>query len=276
MDEKTSLHTAARHYCLNRDAETFVEDVRVLRHLAPDGQGWPIIFADSGAPFALGAILLEVERVVPSDFPSLDAVRDFLRETAHSVEIYPVRPSGISSDELATQMQRARQAFESYISGLSTDDLRQITPLAYRRVLGLAERRRLWRRLERRWGISPTTYWYPLTSDPLPSHVQAFWARPFRDAIPPERLRAILKQGQVRHVWELRQGAMHSQYEIEVAAMHLISGPVETYWTSEKMDWLIYASHEDSFTIAGESLLNGVKRAWPQWQRFLRPAFPHY
>jgi len=76
-------------------------------------------------------------------------------------------------------------------------------------------------------------------------------------------------------VWELRAGPAHNQYEMDVADLRLSQRPAETYWTSSKMDWLIYASHEDSYTVGGEWLLNGVKRAWPEREQHIRPPFPH-
>jgi hypothetical protein len=35
------------------------------------------------------------------------------------------------------------------------------------------------------------------------------------------------------------------------------------------MDWLIYASHESSITVAGDWLLEAVKAEWPEWEQHL-------
>ncbi len=43
----------------------------------------------------------------------------------------------------------------------------------------------------------------------------------------------------------------------------------EGYWTSEGMDWLLYASHEGSITVAGDWLLEAVKSIWPAWRKHL-------
>lgn len=275
MDQTAALHTAARHYCLDRGAETDIWDPRVLRRYAPDGHGWPYFGTDGGEEIVLGAILLDVERMVPADFASVAALRAFLLEVSRTAEAYPVRPSHLTRAQLDAAMDTARDAFRAYVAGLSSDDLHQVAPLPYRRVLGLDERERLWRRLGRRWDVSPTAFWYPLTSDPPPPHAAAFWYHAFDAAILPERLHALLRQGRVRRVWELRSGSAHNQYELDLADVRLSQGLIETYWTSAKMDWLIYASHEDSYTIGGEWLLNGVKRAWPEWEQFIRPPFPH-
>ncbi len=35
------------------------------------------------------------------------------------------------------------------------------------------------------------------------------------------------------------------------------------------MDWLMYASHEGSLTIAGDWLIEEVRAAWPEWEQHL-------
>jgi len=38
----------------------------------------------------------------------------------------------------------------------------------------------------------------------------------------------------------------------------------EGYWSSDGLDWIIYASHESSVTVGGW-LLEEVKQAWSDW-----------
>lgn len=72
--------------------------------------------------------------------------------------------------------------------------------------------------------------------------------------------------------------ALHAaarRYEMDRVLLRPWGGMGEQYWTSEKMDWLLYHSHENSLTVGGEWLLNGVKKAWPEWERYLYAANPH-
>jgi hypothetical protein len=43
----------------------------------------------------------------------------------------------------------------------------------------------------------------------------------------------------------------------------------ETCWTDASFQWLIYASHEDTVTIAAAELLGGLRAAWPSWRDFI-------
>ncbi len=62
------------------------------------------------------------------------------------------------------------------------------------------------------------------------------------------------------------------EYEVGIESLETGSWPgppVEAYWTSGRMDWLIYISHESSVTVAGDWLIGAVKEAWPDWERHL-------
>jgi hypothetical protein len=273
VDEIAALHTAARRYCIDRNAETDVVDVRLLG----PGRPGPTFVTDDAESIALGAILLAVESVVPSAFASVDDLRAFLLTIGRTVEAYPIRPSRRTPEELRVRLEAAREAFCTFIAGLSAENLRGVEPLPYRRVLSLRERGRFWARLKRRWDApKPTSFWYPLIEGPPPPHTRAFHERPFKAAIPPECLQTILAGHRIRRVWELRTGHAHNQYEMDVTLLRSWGGVGEQYWTSEKMDWLLYHSHENSLTVAGEWFLNAVKEAWPDCEQHLYPPWPHY
>ena len=166
------------------------------------------------------------------------------------------------------EADKERTQFCVSIESLSTDDLRVIEPLPSRHELGSREQERIWQRLRRHWGLTPQLHWYPL-NNVVPPHVLAFQEDWFARSIPPDVLRQILMQRRVRRVWELREGGMPHQYEMDVTLLVPWDGGGEHCWTSQKMDWLIYTSHESSITIGGEWLLNLVKQAWPQWEEYL-------
>ena len=53
------------------------------------------------------------------------------------------------------------------------------------------------------------------------------------------------------------------EYELELSVFEPYHNGAGGYWCSEPMDWVIYASHEESITIGGEWLIEAIKRAWP-------------
>lgn len=122
----------------------------------------------------------------------------------------------------------------------------------------------LWQRLADTWAVGGD-YWYPLAQVPR-RDVLAFQAPRFHQALVAEgRLQAILAARGVERVFELREGG--SAYEIQLSDLHPAYTGDEGFWCSDAMDWLLYASHENSLTVGGKWLISQVKSAWPGWER---------
>jgi hypothetical protein len=270
MDEITALHTAARRYCLERAPE--LHPLHAEQYY--DGHDWLAardravqVWLRGDVPararrIILGDLLFTVEQARPEDFATLEALRLFLLAAGEQAGTEKRREDAA----LLELMQAERVAIHSHISGLTPAALAAVEPLPYRRVLPRAERERLWRRLERKWGARPADFWYPQRPMDPPAHVIALEEEWFAQYVPPPVLREILTRQRIRRVWELdRSLGLANQYELDTA--WLIVGPRidERYWTSEKMDWLLYASHERSLTVAGEWLVAAITRVWPQW-----------
>lgn len=73
-------------------------------------------------------------------------------------------------------------------------------------------------------------------------------------------------------MWQLGNDSRHfvsGEYEVDLELLELgpAGPPVEAYWTSGTLDWLLYISHEDSVTIAGDWLVAAVKEVWPEWDQ---------
>lgn len=279
MDERAALHTAARRYCLERapgldphHEEQWYRD----RHWTQDGElvrVWSETRGTGAQLDVLGAILFRVEQIAPEDFSSTDALRTFLIELSHHA-FHPLDGPGnaflfppVAAFEQEQIAERA--LFQRYLEGLSVDDLQAIAPLPARRVLGQRKQEKIWQRLKRRWGLTPWLHWYPLQGGPLPPHVVAFQEDWFARYVLPDVLRQILRQRRIRRVWELREAGMFPQYEMDLALLIPWGDGGEHCWTSEKMDWLLYTSHESSVTLGGDWFLNLVKQAWPQWEEHL-------
>jgi hypothetical protein len=278
MDEITALHTAARCYCLDRAPE--LHPLHAEQYY--DGRDW-LAARDHAIQvwlrgdvevrarrIILGDLLFQVEQVRPEDFPTLEALRLFLLAAGEQAADQEPRMDAA----LLAAMQVERAAFKGYIAGLTPVALAAVAPLPYRRVLTRPERERLWRRLERKWRARPGDFWYPLRLMDPPGHVIALQEKWFAQFVPPPVLREILTRQRVRRVWELdRTLGLAEQYELDTAWLIVEPRYDERYWTSEKMDWLLYASHESSLTVAGEWLVATIARVWPQWPDHL---YTHY
>ena len=105
-------------------------------------------------------------------------------------------------------------------------------------------------------------YWYPLTGQ-TPSSTVALKADAFHRDMPDTDLREILLWHSIDSLFELREWG--PEYEMDVAFLSPSYNGSEGYWTAGNMDWLIYASHHNSVTIAGEWLLREIQRCWPTW-----------
>jgi hypothetical protein len=263
MNLGQALHTAARRYCLDQHAfwcERYSEGVR----RGGDRQREGCHYTDEALTIfprynVLNAIRVELERIDPGTLDDLEATRSLLTLAGEVAEdVFTRGPTGeIEQRAIAEE----REAFCHRIRELTVSELEGVEPLPHRRVLSDEESKSLWSRLRERWQISEG-YWYPLSDCALP-RVVAFQTWAFEEAVPSERLHALLASRGIRQVWELREYG--PEYEQDVLVLQPSYNGAEGYWSSGEMDWIIYASHEGSVTIGGW-LLREVKTIWPAWQ----------
>jgi hypothetical protein len=274
MHEQVALHTAARCYCLEQAPgldpqreEQWYCDRRWKRR---NPELIDVLARSRGTSAQLdflGELLFQIEQRIPADFPSIDALRSSLIELASNA-------LSICEDADA-EYERECTLFQQYIQSLSEQDLRAVAPLPYRRVLGEHEQANIWQRVQDRWGITPKMHWYPLSNGPRPSHVIALEEDWFAYHIPPDVLREILRQHGIERLWELRMGPVPSQYRMDVARFVATPDPLEQCWTSGRLDWLIYTSHEHSITLGGQWLVQEVKRRWPTWYEHIYAGYEY-
>ncbi len=257
------LHTAARRYCLDRYrywAGRYAEIARDGRDSRVGGAYTREALDLFPRYNLLEAILVEIERSMPRDFSSLEEARELLgatgRSAEHSYLKAPRQPVAIKA------AGEERDGFVRFVRTISAEELLQVEPLPYRRVLASAESRHIRSKLEQAWGIGKG-YWYPLSVS-SPANVSAFQDRYFQDELGPEKLRAILAGRGITNLWELREYG--PEYELELSGFDPYYNGAEGFWCSEEMDWVIYASHESSVTVGGW-LLAEVKKAWPNWEK---------
>ena len=266
MRREEALHTAARRYCMERSrlwSERYAVQ-RAARGSLPDPYYTPEEYAVFTRYNVLDAILVGVERVTPRDYRTVEELRAFLVLAGQTAESDFTRPP--NNEIAARTMAEERSLFCDYIERLSEPELLGVAPLPYRRSLTPDENTRLWSALDRHWGTG-SGYWHPLGAEEMPPNVIAFQAAWFDEEVPTEVLRGLLAGRGVQRLWELREHG--PEYEIELALFEPYYNGAEGYWTAGQMDWLIYASHESSITVAGDWLIESLKASWPNWHQRL-------
>lgn len=277
MEVVEALHTAARRYAADRAVmwERRYADLRIdeQRTRRRDGVPEPMTYTYSPEALAmfpryhvLHAIETAVEEFTPTDFASLQEARELLAAAGASAEnIFTRSPTGEIEQRA---MHEERELFRRYLQELTNDELARVEPLPFRRTLTTEESTSLRAELERRWGV--TGNWYPLDRPPdaePPPHTEAFNSDPFFDAELQQHLRDALGELGISRLLELRELDTDTNKEFELAQLTPLYTGAEGFWTDKTFDWLVYASHEGSVTIAGTPLLQALQRRWPDWSQ---------
>ena len=232
------LHTSARHYAERRRAGSDHARYRVL-----------------------AAIQEAVEEFVPEDFHSLDEARRVLAEVA-AAATPAFGLCGAPGERRVVDEERA--LFRSFLLTCPPDALRAVPPLPFRRTLTQAERLGWRDHLGRTWNAG-RGYWYPLNGRlPEAEHLVAV-ASELHAGCRMAELRDAMAERGVRRVFELREHDVDASAELDVALFDPVYTMSEGYWFDRSSDWLVYASHENTVTVAGAWLVAVVKAAWPDW-----------
>ncbi|MCE9534118.1 MAG: hypothetical protein K8T89_23815 [Planctomycetes bacterium] len=260
MEPAFALHTAARRYCLDQYAFWHKQMTDIARREADATRE----ILDSVAAIVsrynvLNAIRIELERIEPAKLNGLGDTRKLLILAGELADDIFTQGPTREVERKATEEERA--AFAAYIRSLSLSSLSEVASLPYRRVLTDEESKSIWPRFRTQWQIGDG-YWYPLADCTLPD-VVAFNASAFEVEMPVARLQSILTAHGISRVWELRE--FGPEYEQDILLFEPFYNGAEGYWSSAELDWLIYASHESSVTVAGW-LLHELKMAWPSWK----------
>lgn len=264
--EVVLLHSAARRYCIEEYAKwTNRYSDLTQKGLARAGREYTQAAYDTFPRYnILRAILIDIERLDPSDISDCDEVRDLiLLAGATAEDMFTKKPACRTE---AAAIEDERRKFDKHISSLSLQALADTPLLPYRRVLAREESRSVWSRVAARWDIALGEYWYPLTGT-KPSHVDAFDSGTFHQNVLPSFLQDALRAAGINRVWDLSEFATEPEYESAVALLEVVYGiRGEQYLVSSSMDWIIYASHESSVTVGGW-MLDEVKRHWSNWEQ---------
>lgn len=262
--EVEHLHTAARRYC----SEHFRLWAKRYQRLSDAGRGrrghgyTEEAYRTFPRYQVLDAIRTDVERLTGSDLQDLDEARELFALAGLTAEN---EFTSYDSPEAQAAVQEEREAFAAFVREVPVSVLSAVDPLPYARVLSPEESEKVWASVAQTWGLDAGRYWYPLAETDLDG-VEAFQDSHFLKAIPPEWFGTVLSGRGINRVWELREYG--PEYELDASALEPHYNGAEGFWTSADLDWLIYASHESSITVGGW-MLDEVKEAWPEWERYI-------
>jgi hypothetical protein len=233
----------------------------------------------SARQVVLGAILERVERALPKDFRSVTDLHSWLLEVGQTVEVHGGWEANVNNDEVRrrfnpTRWDEADRAaadaerltYQTYIRDVFETGVATIPRVPYRHAMSGSQRRRVGRLLAERWDARPPGhYWYPIDG-PQP-HDDALVLQDafvYLEIGVPQLQQVVSKRG-VRSVWELNEFRLEPEYEMDPSLCQFYGG-TEMYWVSRELDWLIYRSHEGSFTFAGSWLVDSIKETMANWR----------
>jgi hypothetical protein len=246
MDEATAFHTAARRYCENEFARSSEGAVTVRG----TGKFGGTSYLSSMQFFE--AALVEVEKLIPAQFQSMEDLRPLLLRAGESTQEKIAELA-----DAQTQKIVADQAghYRAYIIGLTGSSLAAMQPLPHRRTLDEDERRELWAGLRRRWNLDQVANCINM----LDFHEDLLKARHgvqiLRDALVGRGISNVLQFHDI-----------YPDLEIDVSIFDPYYGFGEVYSTSHSFDWLVYAHHERFIAIGVDWLMEIFEQQWPDWR----------
>ncbi|NOU26892.1 MAG: hypothetical protein HOO96_03205 [Polyangiaceae bacterium] len=254
------LHAAARRYCIDAHAE------RARRYAALD-QGGGGYDATSGRYSRsardlfpryqqLRAMQLAVERFVAEDFTSLADAR---RRLSDAIEAAQIDNVAVRADPVCSRAaEEESAALLRHLAALDEDLLWRTAPLPFCRVLSPQETDGRRETLSARYGV-----WYGGVVDALPKHAGVPSHLTFvlsRLPDPTGPLQALVAPMAAR-ITELNE--LTESFELEVVLATFTHS--EGFWFPADLGWMVYASHEDTLTVAGEPLVSAVRAHHAGW-----------
>ncbi len=276
MSSSQALHTAARRYCQSQSAYWYQMATQLQQTQFHDPSSYRQMLLDSYARSKLLMIICtELERLDPNTLGDSATTRELIVQIGRVAQEAPQRPNmGQTSTHEVFQLTlginteaaiaNERDAFCTYIQDLSDSQLQSVQPLPYQRVLSPDESSRMWQKLRNRWQITGW-HWHPLMMCELPD-IAAFQMDRFEDFSSSISLVEILSSRGITQIWELREYGV--EYRQDVCLFNPTYNGYEGYWTSDRLDWIVYTSHEASITVGGW-LLDQIKAQWSDWEQHI-------
>ncbi|GLY54536.1 hypothetical protein [Lentzea sp. NBRC 102530] len=252
--ESTTLHTMARRYLMSRN-----EKLRAAGDELPnDGRRFFGYTQEAQRIYprynAVTAILREVERLDPDDLPPPDRLASALATASATRSVF--RLTRVEAEADAEERALFRAAVRSW---RAAEDL-LVEPLPYRRLFSEEEHERWRDALARRWGLAGFL-WHPLIAVDVPDDVLVVDASALEDGPGTGLVRAALAGLGLSRVVEVREPGDPGG-RVDLATLEPSYTGAEGIWTDDTLDWILYASHENSVAFGG-TLAERLRTSWP-------------
>lgn len=212
----------------------------------------------------LKLILNEIEKTVPGNFKTIEDMKKYT--------IYIIENSKIDEDEYIFKPYKAylekavheavedeKQKLKNFIISLDEENLQNVKPLFYRRVLteeeGKAIKESL-REIYRKFTCDDKDILYGncLYID---------------KELPPQILRNIFIKRGIKKLYEIYAGRkIYREIDVSIFDPYDV-GESDRYWSSSDMDWVISANHEGDIYICGSWLIDAITSEVPNTQNML-------
>lgn len=199
---------------------------------------------------------LAVERFVFEDFASLADAR---RRLADAIEAAEIDSVAVRDDPVCSRAaEDERAALLRHLAAMDEDLLLRTPPLPFCRVLSRQETEGHRLTLAAHYGV-----WYGGVVDAAPMHGRVPPHLTFvlsRLPDPTGSLQALVAPLAPR-ITELNE--LNESFELEVVLATFTHS--EGFWFPADLAWMVYASHEDTLTVAGDPLVSVVRARHPGW-----------
>lgn len=222
------------------------------------------------------SVLLDIERIRVEDYKSVEELRSKLIDIVESIEIESGRASSYEEEEeLKNIVNTVKNELIEYIEAVEEHTLNSVEPIYYRRVLKEEEIDNLKERINSKWEIGE--FCDPFTGAER-EDIVVFHEKFFQNHSNFNKLKEALRKIEEERIYEVRVWKKFG-YVMDTSAFTIFKPHydycIEGFWCSEKMDWIIYKSHENTIALGGDKLLEEVKNSIENWEDWVF-SYPEY
>lgn len=242
--------TLARHYC--HENFSYWSD-RYTKERT--GEDYPYTYTDNDYNLfprynVISAILQGILKLQNVKFADAESCKQKLVEIGRQAQ--SVFTTGEQNEIEQKAMQEEREKFVAYIENLKAADLAAVDPLPYQRRLKEDEIVALRNKLLEKW-LFDGEYWYPLV-DVNPGRMVFIRKENFTES-DYHMIIDFIRMHACELIYELDEAG--DDEEIEFSLFH--PDCYETVYVDEKMEWIVYGSHESTITFGGEVLVSFIE-----------------
>ncbi|GEM_PF-4986147 len=165
-----------------------------------------------------------------------------------------IKYAGWSYEDKIRISEREINKIVFYMKNIDENDLKNVLPLFYRRVLSEEEEREVLRKLQDKWLKRTQQYYNKSTKEIISFRSNDFSTPANRNKI----IDLLICHGEKR-IYEVNVCDVDSvSYIMDIDALSF-NRNIQPYWCSNKMDWAIIKDHEGAIFVCGEFLVNAYK-----------------